>query len=119
MPVDPNARIRDHRVQLGVPPFAAGWCSIFGVRWALEVGCARIGCGRWISAGSPPTICRELPSSNQCRLFATISSQIIETGANVQYIGEQSEDPATARKLPPRLPRLFRGLNAALKSDVF
>jgi glutathione S-transferase len=89
MPVDPNAAIEITAFKW-VPPFAAGLVRDLRVRWALE------------EAGRPyrvrPLDFQQIPTDylreqpfNQVPAFRDDQLQIFETGAIVQYIGEQSE----------------------------
>jgi len=111
MPVNPNAPI-EITAFLWVPDFAAGLVRDLRVRWALEEAGLdyRV---RLLGQKRPPDYVREQPFE-QVPTFRDGTVHIFESGAIVQYIGEQDE------RLLPRDPQgRFRAIQwtyAALNS---
>ena len=88
MPVNPNAPIEITAFKW-VPDFAAGLVRDLRVRWALEEAGLdyRV---RLLGESKPPEYVREQPFE-QVPTYRDGTVQIFETGAIVQYIGEQDE----------------------------
>jgi len=88
MPIDPNAAIEITAFRW-VPEFAQGLVRDLRVRWALEeAGLAyRV---RLVGQERPPEYLLEQPF-DQVPCFTDGEVRIFETGAIVQYLGEQSE----------------------------
>lgn len=111
MPVNPNAPIEITAFRW-VPDFAAGLVRDLRVRWALEEAGLdyRV---RLLGQPRPPEYVREQPFE-QVPTFRDGTVRIFESGAIVQYIGEQDE------RLLPRDPQgRFRAIQwsfAALNS---
>lgn len=111
MPLNPNATIEITAFRW-VPDFAAGLVRDLRVRWALEEAGLdyRV---RLLGEKKPPEYVREQPFE-QVPAFRDETLQIFESGAIVQYIGEQHE------RLLPRDPQgRFRAIQwtyAALNS---
>ncbi len=111
MPLNPNASIEITAFRW-VPDFAAGLVRDLRVRWALEEAGLdyRV---RLLGQEKPPEYVREQPFE-QVPTYRDGTVHIFETGAIVQYIGEQHE------KLLPRDPQgRFRAIQwtyAALNS---
>jgi glutathione S-transferase len=111
MPVNPNASIEITAFRW-VPDFAAGLVRDLRVRWALEEAGLdyRV---RLLGESKPPEYVREQPFE-QVPTYRDGTVQIFETGAIVQYIGEQDE------RLLPRDPlgrfRAIQWTYAALNS---
>lgn len=111
MPLNPNAPIEITAFRW-VPDFAAGLVRDLRVRWALEEAGLdyRV---RLLGQPRPPEYVREQPFE-QVPTFRDGTVHIFESGAIVQYIGEQDE------KLLPRDPQgRFRAIQwsfAALNS---
>ena len=111
MPLNPNATIEITAFRW-VPDFAAGLVRDLRVRWALEEAGLdyRV---RLLGQERPPEYVREQPFE-QVPTYRDATVHIFETGAIVQYIGEQHE------KLLPRDPQgRFRAIQwtyAALNS---
>lgn len=89
MPLDPNARIEITAFEW-VPDFAQGLVRDLRVRWALEEAGLdyRV---RLVGPQRPPEYLLEQPF-DQVPCFSDGTVRIFETGAIVQYIGEQTED---------------------------
>ena len=96
MPVAPNAEIEITAFRW-VPDFAAGLVRDLRVRWALEEAGLdyRV---RLLGEKKPPDYVREQPFE-QVPTYRDTQVQIFETGAIVQYIGENEE------RLLPRDPQ--------------
>jgi glutathione S-transferase len=111
VPVNPNARIEITAFRW-VPDFAAGLVRDLRARWALEEAGLdyRV---RLLGDSKPPEYVREQPFE-QVPTFRDGTVHIFETGAIVQYIGEQDE------RLLPREPqgryRAIQWTYAALNS---
>ena len=111
MPLNPNAPIEITAFRW-VPDFAAGLVRDLRVRWALEEAGLdyRV---RLLGEKKPPEYVREQPFE-QVPTFRDGAVHIFESGAIVQYIGEQDE------RLLPRTPQSrFRAIQwsfAALNS---
>lgn len=88
MPINPNSDIEITAFRW-VPEFAQGVVRDLRVRWALEEAGLdyRV---RLLGAPRPPEYVREQPF-DQVPIFNDGKVSIFETGAIVQYIGEQSE----------------------------
>ena len=88
MPVDPNAAIEITAFRW-VPEFAQGLVRDLRVRWALEEAGLdyRV---RLVGQERPPEYLLEQPF-DQVPCFSDGKVRIFETGAIVQYLGEQSE----------------------------
>lgn len=88
MPIDPNAPIEITALRW-VPEPAKGMVKDLRVRWALEEAGLdyRV---RLVGQERPPGYLQEQPF-NQVPCFKDGTVQIFETGAILQYIGEQSE----------------------------
>ena len=96
MPINPNAPIEITAFQW-VPEFAQGVVRDLRARWALEEAGLdyRV---RLLDQPRPPEYLQEQPF-DQVPCFSDGTVKIFESGAIVQYIGEQSEAllPATRR----------------------
>jgi glutathione S-transferase len=88
MPLDPNAAIEITAFRW-VPPFAQGLVRDLRARWALEEAGLDYKV-RLLGFERPPEYLLEQPF-DQVPCFNDGQVQIFETGAIVQYIGEQSE----------------------------
>jgi glutathione S-transferase len=88
MPINPNAAIEITAFRW-VPPFAEGLVRDLRARWALEEAGLdyRV---RLLDQQRPPEYLREQPF-DQVPCFSDGKVRIFESGAIVQYIGEQSE----------------------------
>jgi glutathione S-transferase len=110
MPVDPNSSIEVTTLSW-VPEPAKGLVKDLRVRWALEEAglsyrVRQVGAER-------PGYCSDQPF-NQVPCFTDGTVQIFESGAIVQYIGEQSE--ALLPRDPQRRIRAIQWTYAALSS---
>ncbi|MCL6741276.1 glutathione S-transferase family protein [Sphingomonas sp. RB56-2] len=88
MPIDPNAEIEITAFKL-VPEFAQGVVRDLRVRWALEEAGLDYR-ARLLDQVRPAEYLREQPF-DQVPCFNDGKVRIFETGAIVQYLGEQSE----------------------------
>ena len=88
MPINPDSSIEVTAFKW-VPPFAEGLVRDLRVRWALEEAGLdyRV---RLLGQDRPPDYIREQPF-DQVPCFSDGKIKIFESGAIVQYIGEQSE----------------------------
>lgn len=102
MPINPNSDIEITAFRW-VPEFAQGVVRDLRVRWALEEAGLdyRV---RLLGAPRPPEYVREQPF-DQVPIFNDGRVSIFETGAILQYIGEQSE-----RLLPRELNDRYRAI---------
>ncbi len=111
MPIDPNAQIEITAFRW-VPEFAQGLVRDLRARWALEEAGLNYRV-RLVGQERPPEYLSEQPF-DQVPFFSDGKVKIFETGAIVQYIGEQSE-----ALLPRDLQGKFRAIQwtcAALNS---
>ena len=88
MPMKDNAAIEVTALQW-VPPFAQGMVKDLRVRWALEE--AGLDYRVRLLAGQRPAKYRQEQPFDQVPCFNDGKVQIFESGAILQYIGEQSE----------------------------
>ena len=111
MPINPNAPIEITAFQW-VPEFAQGVVRDLRARWALEEAGLdyRV---RLLSQPRPPEYIQEQPF-DQVPCFSDGTVKIFESGAIVQYIGEQSE--ALLPKDPQGRYRAIQWTYAALNS---
>ena len=111
MPLNPNASIEITAFQW-VPEFAQGVVRDLRARWALEEAGLdyRV---RLLTQPRPPEYLKEQPF-DQVPCFNDVKVRIFESGAIVQYIGEQSE--ALLPKDPQGRYRAIQWTYAALNS---
>jgi glutathione S-transferase len=111
MPLNPNASIEITAFR-GVPEFAQGVVRDLRARWALEEAGLdyRV---RLLDQQRPPEYLKEQPF-DQVPILREGDLQIFDTGAIVQYIGEQSE--ALLPKTDPERIRAIGWTYAALNS---
>ncbi len=103
MPVDPNAEIEITAFRW-VPPFAEGLVRDLRARWVIEEAGLNYRV-RLLEQQRPPEYLREQPF-DQVPCFNDGEVHIFESGAIVQYVGEQSE---------ALLPRDPQGRNRAIQ----